>query len=274
MNMDYREVEWIEMRSEDEDESGFNGLFDDPDPFDIFVHRFSIPPSIDSSIAESVKEKTHDNDERVETSELVVTLHGHKAEIGQTLNSTGLTLWKAAPILCNFLVANAMPLVSGKTVLELGAGLGLCGILAGMLQAKVVCMTDGDSESLKGMRDNVNRNISHESDITVMCRQLRWGINVEEFKLHIGEVIGNGGEFQIIMGSDIIYVESILDPLFSTVDQLLTMDASGLFILAYARRNVKIDLVLSTAEKFGFDWSLPDGDEGCYIFRRVQKEYA
>jgi predicted nicotinamide N-methyase len=39
----------------------------------------------------------------------------------------GLTLWRAAPILCNYLVETAADYIENKYVLELGAGLGLCG---------------------------------------------------------------------------------------------------------------------------------------------------
>ena len=39
----------------------------------------------------------------------------------------GLTLWRAAPILCGYLVDTAARHVEGRQVLELGAGLGLCG---------------------------------------------------------------------------------------------------------------------------------------------------
>ncbi|CAM9390940.1 unnamed protein product [Ectocarpus fasciculatus] len=199
---------------------------------------------------------------------LTVTLRGHKAEIGQTLNSTGLTLWRAAPILCQFLINNRDSYVNDKNILELGGGLGLCGILCGMLRAKQVYITDGDSDSLRGMRGNVEANIPQDSESVVKCRQLRWGARVDEFSRHIAPDVRPDGRFDVIMGSDIIYVESILDPLFATVDALLTIDGMGVFILAYARRNVKIDLVFETADKFGFEWTLPDGEEGCFVFSR------
>lgn len=249
MDHGYTEEPWVEMVSDSEDEgNGFNGMFDDPDPYDTFVHSFS----------------------KTDGDLYSITLVGHKAEIGQTLNSTGLTLWRAAPLLCQFITDHSERYITGKHVLELGGGLGLCGILAGALGARRVYITDGDSASLTGMRENVIRNNCYNSDGCIACKQLRWGSKLEEFKrMTIVEGGIVDGRFETIMGSDIIYVESILEPLFQTVDACLRSD--GTFILAYARRNVKIDLVFSTAHLFGFEWSQSDGEEGCFVFTRMRK---
>jgi predicted nicotinamide N-methyase len=48
--------------------------------------------------------------------------------------------------------------IQQKNVLELGAGLGLCGILAYYLQAANVVLTDVDTDALKFMRANVATN--------------------------------------------------------------------------------------------------------------------
>ena len=86
------ETEWVEMKPENDDE-GFGGMFDDPDPYETFTHSF------------------RDGDE-----DIVITLKGHSAENGQTLNSTGLTLWRAAPVLSNFLLTNKSTYVENKGI--------------------------------------------------------------------------------------------------------------------------------------------------------------
>ena len=58
------------------------------------------------------------------------------------------------------------------------------------------------------------------------------------------------GKFDILLGSDIIYVEHVVAPLFTTVSQLLS--PHGVFLLAFARRNVSIDYVLVEARRQGF----------------------
>ena len=151
-------------------------------------------------------------------------------------------------------------------------------------------MTDGDSPSLTRMRDNVARNVSVVPDCsTVHCKQLRWGQHLAEFKKHC-DLACNEGCFDTIMGSDIIYTHDILEPLFETVDFLLKRSSSdkernttsggdgsanekkGIFLLAYARRNVKIDDVFATAIKYGFEWTVPPGAEGCFVFSRKEVE--
>jgi hypothetical protein len=90
---------WIEAESmknkDDDDDEGFDSLFADPDPFDTFSFEW-----------------------KYGTRDIQIRLHGHKQELGQTLNSTGLTLWRASNILCDFLVQHAAELVANKKILE------------------------------------------------------------------------------------------------------------------------------------------------------------
>ena len=48
--------------------------------------------------------------------------------------------------------------MSGSRVIELGAGVGLCSIVASICQAKSVIVTDGDHTSIKLTQENVDRN--------------------------------------------------------------------------------------------------------------------
>ena len=229
-----------------------------------------------------------------------IVLRGVKTEYGQIINSTGLTLWRASTILCNFLCTNYKSCIVDKSILELGAGLGLCGIVCyRMGGSKHVVMTDGDTDALDTMRLNVRTNLeqndeplnSHmvasrnhiDTDSILPCRQLRWGHEQQlmEFKRC-------WGSFDVIIGSDIIYMEDSLNPLFETVVELLTplselrdeshgqgfddddaasiLSRQSVFILAYARRNVNINLVLDTAAKHGLKCLEPLSDEGVYLF--------
>ena len=95
-------------------------------------------------------------------------------------------------------------------------------------------------------------------------------------------------KFDILLGSDIIYVEHVVEPLFDTVSQLLS--SHGVFLLAFARRNVSIDYVLSVAQRQGFVYEYKEltaiddvmsaasastnhssSMEGVYIFRLLDK---
>ena len=135
-------------------------------------------------------------------------------------------------------------------------------------------LTDGDSDALQYLRANVDRNVpqpqQHQIDedsvdetqttARVIVRQLIWG--------EAGAFPRIGSErFDTVLGSDIIYVEEILEPLWRTVDDLMSPD--GVFLLAFARRNVPIDRVFETAAAHGFAWTRDDSNcEGVVVFRR------
>jgi predicted nicotinamide N-methyase len=244
------EVQWIESKwlqqqegentreADEEDIPAVGDLFADPDPLESF--RFDW--------------------DTLEGKHIAIELTGHKAELGQTLNSTGLTLWRASELLCEYLVKHP-EWVATKDVLELGSGLGLVGLLVHHLGAARTTLTDGDTDTLSNLRENVQRNgADTDCGRHILCRQLVWGEKLESFQTSYGS-------FDTIVGSDIIYVEQILDPLWTTVDLLLR--PAGTFLLSYARRNVSIDLVLRKATEYGFEWTTPEMSEGVFVFVRT-----
>ena len=104
-----------------------------------------------------------------------IELSVHEAENAQTLNSTGFTIWRASFHMCDFLVkchnsqqhstnthADLRPydMMSERRVLELGSGLGLCGILAHRLGSTTTILTDGDTNALELMQQSMHRNIN------------------------------------------------------------------------------------------------------------------
>jgi predicted nicotinamide N-methyase len=160
---------------------------------------------------------------------------------------------------------------------KLGAGLGLCGILASKLDAHSVLLTDGDTHTISNLKQNIQKNCpsscaeplqvskKEEDNINkILCQQLIWG-HPEQMQLYEEQA------YDIIIGSDIIYIEDILIPLWDTVRYLLQPEG-GYFLLAYARRNVSIDLVLDIAKQYGFHWDEPSDHEGVYVFHHNSKE--
>ena len=129
------EEKWIEAEgndqedhdSEDEYGGGMTDLFADPDPYDDFSLTFSIRKSSsspDRDIPDANDTENFDDGNiipRNTSSELEETvnirLSGIKAENGQILNSTGLTLWTASFHLCNYISHNAH-IIRNKHVLE------------------------------------------------------------------------------------------------------------------------------------------------------------
>ena len=85
--------------------------------------------------------------------------------------STGVALWLGAEVMGDFLLKHA-ELVRDKDVLEVGAGIGLCGVLAHHLGAKEVILTDGDVHVLDNLEYNVERNRKKDNTTRLECTQL------------------------------------------------------------------------------------------------------
>jgi predicted nicotinamide N-methyase len=199
-----------------------------------------------------------------DSAEITIRLNGLRRDIGQTLQSTGLTLWRAGDFLSDYMYQDRSRF-AGKSIIELGSGLGLIGILASHLTDQNVVITDGDDDTIELLVANCKLN---DVDGRVQCRKLLWGVDLEQIQ----------DKFDIVLGADIIYEQEHVVSLFETAKHLLrpgrhSVEEGGKavseFLLAYTRRNVSIDYVLDTATSFGFEWEEPTNDEGIYTFRLV-----
>ena len=187
-----------------------------------------------------------------------ISLQGH-AEYN---NSTGMAVWKGSEVLAHYLSSHP-ECVRGKRVLELGAGLGLCGLLAHHLGASGVCLTDGDIKVLDQLRDNVARNTTQSS--TISCPQLIWG------KEHgLEAFVQNYGKQQVILATDCLYMAPSVEPFFQTIQQLL--EPTGILLYCnMCASQAPGDFVQKIATQYGFvsssDFSTGD-DERIQLFRR------
>ena len=173
-------------------------------------------------------------------------------------------------------------LFQNKHILEIGAGLGLNGILAWRASSSnsEVCITDGDSDALVHLRDNVDRNRNTDSEDgnddsnvgKVSCKQLIWGKDTSEKFL---SDVAKDKKYDVILASDIIYSPVIVEPLWKTIQTLLKKDG-GVFVMAYARRKVpvSIELVCEKAEEAGFVHEMvkEDKEEGIWVYTFHYKE--
>ena len=281
--------------SDDDGQSFLMDPFADPDPFQIFKFDFDLSEKQQQQEEEEGVDQADDAiDEKADTNKSMISLQikGYKTDAEQVWQSTGLTLWRASHYLCEYQVEHP-ELFSNKRVLELGAGLGLNGILAWRLSCcfagnndetqekchdvervscakSEVCITDGDSDALVHLRDNIERNrpTTADSDDTVPCKchQLIWG---EESSQKFLQHIAHNQKYNVLLASDIIYSPVIVEPLWETVQTLLDRN-DGVFVMAYARRKVpvSIDLVLETAAERGFGYELvkEDLEDGIWVY--------
>lgn len=112
---------------------------------------------------------------------------------------TGHRTWQGALHLATYLLANPR-LVSGRRVLELGAGTGFLSILSRMfLGASCVTATDGEDRVVEAMRENLALNSLGGDDQIAACR-LWWGSELE------GDWRSRGAakDIDVVLGADIV----------------------------------------------------------------------
>jgi predicted nicotinamide N-methyase len=143
-------------------------------------------------------------------------------------------LWTASIALARECLTG--PSLAGRTVLELGCGLGLAGIAAARAGADVL-LTDYDEDAVAFARHNAERNLPPDSRDRVAVRMLDWrspdGI----------DPVG------VILGADITYERRSFRPLLMLFHRLLR--PGGVVILADPERAIGFDF-LRAAEGEGF----------------------
>lgn len=145
-------------------------------------------------------------------------------------------------------------------VLELGAGIGLAGILASKLVGtEQVVLTDYDHGSLQLLADNIELNKADDDDCEVTVEFLQWGekrcsaipfniigttTNGEQKidataenstkltpELDDGPVECIAQTFPLLLGTDLLYCKEIVEPLLKSAKMLLENSKTSCFIL-------------------------------------------
>ncbi len=131
----------------------------------------------------------------------------------------GTALWPAAIAVAHDLAARSL---RGVSVLELGAGTGLPGIVAATLGARVV-QTDNNADSLVVARRNAERN-----GVVIEQRAADW------------TAWHDTNTYDLILGADILYADSLHAPLRHIFETNLA--PGGLLLLADPLRPACFDL--------------------------------
>lgn len=138
-------------------------------------------------------------------------------------------LWPAASFLCKYIEGNMstiLPNPSSCNILELGAGVGLCGSFLAALGCKKVVMTDL-SDALGLLNENI---IVNNIESNAVASILRWGI---EEDIHQSTRLF-GGESFLVIAADCVYWQSLYKPFYETLCILTDMGATVL--LAHVKR--------------------------------------
>ncbi|KAK4255149.1 hypothetical protein QN277_008183 [Acacia crassicarpa] len=158
------------------------------------------------------------------TFEMPLEILGHELQFSQDPNSKhlGTTVWDASLVFVKFLEKNCRKgkfspaKLKGKRVIELGAGCGVSGFGMALLGCDVI-VTD-QKEVLPILKRNVERNISRvmqtnpDSFGSIKVSELQWGDR--------DHIMAVDPPFDYIIGTDVVYVEHLLEPLLQTIVDL------------------------------------------------------
>ncbi|KDQ64981.1 hypothetical protein JAAARDRAFT_117033 [Jaapia argillacea MUCL 33604] len=140
--------------------------------------------------------------------------------------------WPAGEVLATYLARRGRESLRGKTILELGSGTGLVGLVAGILGGSV-WITD-QSPLLENMVRNVEINdLSH----CVSVAELNWGEPISQELSRPADMI---------LAADCVYSEPAFPLLVKTLDDLVHGDSSEVLLCYKKRRKASF---LSPADK-------------------------
>ncbi|XP_058078417.1 uncharacterized protein LOC131226740 isoform X5 [Magnolia sinica] len=160
--------------------------------------------------------------------------------------------WSAL-LLNNYLSKN-VDILKGCSVVELGSGVGITGILCSRFCREVV-LTDHNEEVLKILNKNIELHQPSETPdcVGLVAEKLEWG-NADDISRILQKYSGG---FDLVLGADICFQQSSIPPLFDTVEQLLRFrKGSCKFILGYVSRAKIMDtMVVDEATRHGMQIS-------------------
>ncbi|XP_072198517.1 protein N-lysine methyltransferase METTL21A isoform X5 [Excalfactoria chinensis] len=135
---------------------------------------------------------------------------GRTVRIRQDWERRGVAavVWDAAVVLSAYLEMGGIDL-RDRSVIELGAGTGLLGIVATLLGARVT-ITDREP-ALEFLESNVWANLPSELHPRAVVKELTWGKDLGNF---------SPGAFDFVLGADIIYLEETFAELLQTLEHL------------------------------------------------------
>lgn len=137
------------------------------------------------------------------------------------VDSTGFLLWAGSDAMCRLLVDVQSTLVHGASVLELGAGCGICGFLAAGLGARFVDITDWSDRVLDQVRVAIPKQPRAKLG-KVRARLLDW---------RLGDELIQSQDYTLVIAADVIYPD-VSDHVLSSLchvlrERLVRMNAPG-----------------------------------------------
>lgn len=141
-------------------------------------------------------------------------------------------------------------LVSNKNVLELGAASALPSLVAGLIGAKRVVVTDyPDADLMANIQYNVNTIIPDELKENVRVEGYIWGNEYDPLTIHLD----GDKKFDLIILSDLVFNHNQHDKLLQTTKDLLATNGKALVVFSPHRPHLlEADLqFFETCKEYG-----------------------
>lgn len=161
------------------------------------------------------------------------------------LANVGLQVWAGALLMCDWIISTAKAGPACRTVLELGAGVGLASIVAAAVDlAQVVLCTDQGDQVLENCQRAVKLNRTTCGKAEIRVRELDWanpGVVLNTIRHEVGEGVvpddfnwndEDRAEFlkgcTLLLAADCVYMDEATSALADCVHMLLTAPGIGL----------------------------------------------
>ncbi|CAH1775980.1 unnamed protein product [Owenia fusiformis] len=179
---------------------------------------------------------------------------------------TGQIVWPACRVLALYL-SHHPGLIGDRKTLELGAGVGVAGLMAAKFSTNPnnVILTDHNEKVLDVLQKNIDVNFDSAQEKAPLCAMLEWGSDADIFK-------NKYGTFEVILGADVIFWPDAIPLLFQTVGKLLKKKG-GVFLLSYINRNnIYSQLLKTEARSSGLDYLEIDLNESEHFKDIISQE--
>jgi len=171
---------------------------------------------------------------------------------------TGQIVWPAAELLASFLVKHRHIFDGVSSVVELGSGAGLSGLVAAKLcgEGGHVVLTDNNQLVLELLQRNIHVNFPNQIPAhQIECCELSWGLE------DTAKFVSVHGKFDLILGADVVFWLSAVPLLFETVHYFLSQQPSAKFVLSYVNRcELTTKLLFDTARLHRLKWKIFDSN--------------
>ncbi|XP_053452671.1 protein N-lysine methyltransferase METTL21A isoform X1 [Nycticebus coucang] len=184
----------------------------------------------------------------------------HTIQIRQDWRQLGVAavVWDAAIVLSTYLEMGGVEL-RGCSAVELGAGTGLVGIVAALLGAHVT-ITDR-KVALEFLKSNVQANLPPHIQTKAVIKELTWGQNLGSF---------SPGEFDLILGADIIYLEETFTDLLQTLEHLCS-DHSVILLACRIRYERDNNFLVKLERQFTVSKVHYDPEKDVHIYKAQKR---